>query len=689
MIATALTFSHAASPDDLIEFGRLPDELKTSVHVWQRVMQRVMAANQPLTEIRVVAREMAGMPGFSEQSIERKYYAMKAGGSWRCLLNRNKLARRRGDSLLTHAVVEAWFGFCARHQRAFRPAYRDMIRSYRAGQTIGDVSWETVWKLRHPHAELPASCPPDMDLPPGWSYDNVMRHKPARADVVAIRVGEKAAQEFRYQVHTTRKGMHVGEALVFDDMWHDLKLNYVGQTASVRPLELGGADVFSGYKFDPGFRPRRERADGSRDGINEGDMRLYLAHVLCNIGTYRAGCTLYVEHGTAAIPKHLDALLAEFKIKVARSGIEGVRQYAQLFAGKGGGNPRLKAGYESLHNLVHNELDALPAQTGMDRRHLPESLYGRDYINSKLLIACYALTPARAALLRFPVMEWNVGIEAIMAAYYQMNRRTDHDLEGWIAAGLVKHQFRLGPLDAWRDHRELDKLDDLQRRAVEALVSQEHLRRVEKMSPFDVWAAGQRDLVKLPIHVMPLLIGNDVGVIRTCPPSDQIDFQDQSISADPMIFETRVTTPQGWEQPLKEGTEYRWVVNPFDTRQCLVSEKTGAYVGLARRCNVPCKTDAEGLQREMGVAAKREKEAALRLIGMNRAEIKQRIEDAEHNAAVLTGEAVSDEERRLAAQIDEQPVGTDAREAATDFRNEDEPAPAFSPDEIANLLKTD
>jgi hypothetical protein len=391
-------------------------------------LQRVFNADKPAREMRIVACEMRSVPGFSYPSIERKFYAVKNGGGWRALLNRNRIPRAREDSFLTPAVVAFWQSLCLRHQRKFRPAYRELLRLYRSGETCGDVGWANVWKENHPHAEVPRACPPDMPLPPGWSYDNFLRKQPKRQDVFAARIGERAAQEFRYQVHSTRQGMHVGEAYVFDDMWHDLKLNFVGQTASVRPLELGGADVFSGYKLDPGFRPRRERADGSHDGLAEADMRLYLAHVLCNIGIWRGGATLYVEHGTAAIPKHLDSILKEFNVSVARSGIEGVRQYAQLWAGKGAGNPRLKAGYESLHNLVHNEVDALPAQTGMDRAHQPESLYGRDKINTKLLIACYALTPARAALLRFPVMEWNTGLDAIREAYYNLNRRTDHDL---------------------------------------------------------------------------------------------------------------------------------------------------------------------------------------------------------------------------------------------------------------------
>ena len=49
---------------------------------------------------------------------------------------------------------------------------------------------------------------------------------------------------------------------------------------------------------EPRNRRRRCSVLLTRDGLRESDMRLYLAHILCNVGVYRGGCTLYVEHGT-------------------------------------------------------------------------------------------------------------------------------------------------------------------------------------------------------------------------------------------------------------------------------------------------------------------------------------------------------------------------------------------------------
>jgi len=659
-----------ASQEDAAFFAQLPACVQDDVMRWTKVLTRVFLAARPTAACKAIARELQ-LPGMSDKAIERNYYRLRQGASWRILVNGRKLRgplRTAGTkSFMSEAVCEAWMAEGLKFQRKYKPAWRSLARRYRRGEKIGDVSWRTVWKHLHPGQSLPSQIPPDMPLPPGWTYENFMKHKPRKVEEVQARIGARAAYKHRYHVHTTRAGMHVGEGFVFDDMWHDMKLNFTGQRSSVRPLELGGADVFSGYKMQPGFRPRRTREDGTRENLTEKDMRFYLAHVLCNVGFYRDGCTLYVEHGTAAVRNRKDHPLRDIlsdisggRIRVEDSGIEGVRQYAQLYRGQGKGNPRLKAGYESLHNLCHNETSNLPAQTGKDRDNMPESLYGRDEINTKLLIASYALTPERAALLRFPVMEWNLGVEAILDAYYNMNRRVEHDLEGWIKLGHVKHQFRLGTGDGWHDHTDLEELSDVQRAAVEAYAALEDNHRVVRKSPWDVWSEGQDGLVRLPQHNIWLICGQDLCLPRSCPASEQIVFEDQQIDPEPMIFETRYRDHEGRELRLAEGREYLWLINPFDTRQLLVGEKHGGYLGTCQRCDVPGKLDNDRLMAEMGRAAHLEKLSAQEHIARNRTEIKKRTEDARHNAAVLNGapmlpeehQAVSERRRRVRAVTD-------------------------------------
>jgi len=100
------------------------------------------------------------------------------------------------------------------------------------------------------------------------------------------------------------------------------------------------------------------------------------------------------------------------------------------------------------------------------------------------------------------------------------------------------------------------------------------------------------------------------------------------------------------------------------------------------------RTDMDAIRREQGLAAKLELDAASDVIRRNRPLIAERIANAEHNTAVLRGDAVTEAERQREADIDGQRVTAGERNAATDFRRDDEePEPVFSTEEITNLLK--
>jgi hypothetical protein len=482
-----------------------------------------------------------------------------------------------------------------------------------------------------------------------------MRRMPKKRDVIAARVGARAAATLHYQVHTTRVGLEPGMAYVFDDMWQDMHGNFIGQNASVRVLELGGSDMASGFKFESGFTPLRELDDGARRAIGGREMRFYLAHILCNVGYHKNGVALYVEHGTAAIREDLRRKLelCDGRITFRDSGIEGVRQSAQLFRGSGKGNPRLKAGEESLHNLQHNYTDHLPAQIGKDRDHHPESFYGRDSINTKLLLARYALSEERQAMLRFPVMEWNQLIELIRRAYHNMNRRTEHDLEGWIECGYVKYQWRFDATSEWFEQSDLDVLPPEKRAFVEAVIHNPDLHRVLKMSPWDVWSRGQASLVRLPQHCTWDICGQDLAVERPCPDGAEIGFLDQRISPSALLFETIYVDLCGRERPLQEGRSYRWMINPFDPRTLYVGEANGAYLGTCPRIERAGKLDVAALEREYKHAAKRESEAIAEHLRINRKQIKARIEDAKANAAALSQAPVTPTEKREASEAED------------------------------------
>ncbi len=275
-----------------------------------------------------------------------------------------------------------------------------------------------------------------------------------------------------------------------------------------------------------------------------------------------------------------------------------------------------------------------------------------------------------------------------------MNRRTDHNLEGWVKAGNVKSVFQLTPEDKWRDMSELDNLPAEQRSVVEAFIHREECHKVVMMTPYDVWHAGQSDLIKLPLHAVAMICGADLATVRPCPASDQIRFFDQEISAEPMWYETHYITPEGYEFSLQEGKEYQWIINPFDSRQLFVSASDGSYLGMCRRCDVPCMIgDEDRLHAEMGRAAKRKKEALSNITRRNRKQIKQRIEDADHNVMILTGthpaEARSNDRKqnRIDSQTDEVDLSEDDYSAAFSHTAVNDDDEAMDMAEINNYLR--
>lgn len=54
-----------------------------------------MAGNRTAA-IRAIRCDLAGVRGFSKSNIKRKYYALRNGGNWRCLVNYAKVGRVKG-----------------------------------------------------------------------------------------------------------------------------------------------------------------------------------------------------------------------------------------------------------------------------------------------------------------------------------------------------------------------------------------------------------------------------------------------------------------------------------------------------------------------------------------------------------------------------------------------------------------
>lgn len=597
-----------ATPQDLSEFMRLPQDVRQSVESW---IAQLNGVTKPIQKnLALVAARM----GVSVQTARRKYDAWRSGKDWRCLVNRALVPEDRG---LHPEFIAFWQGLCKQNGRKCRPAYREFLRRFRAGACIPG---------------LPATLS-RAELPYGFSYDNLIRYRPSEFELTAARIGRNAAADFRPKIFTTRVGLEVGQRYIFDDLWHDMKVIKLGQRLPLRLLQLHAHDLFSACNFARGIKPRVEdEATGRSVGLKENEMLFLVAYVLGEVGFNPNGCALMVEHGTAAIREALEKLLFELtggRVTVERSGIQGLAAFAGQYGGVSKGNFRFKASLESSGNLIHNETANLvdfPGQTGSNSRvNKPEELHGRERHADALIKAMAALPPEKAGLLRLPFLEVNQAIWLVNDIMERINCRTDHELEGWIEAGLTTVDFLLPDIGTITAQKFLAMPADKQA-ALQAIATP--LSR--KMSPREVFDAGAGRLMRLRPEQTAMLLRDVAGREVTVARDHLIQFEDESISSAPLRYLAHHFSP---------GDKFTVVVNPMAPATAHLFNARGGWVGVVKEWQTVRRDDVEGLQRQLGQARKVESELLAPLASTGSRMIQQRIDDARHNAEVLGGTA--------------------------------------------------
>jgi hypothetical protein len=570
------------------EWAALPADERSAVQRWGRELAMV----KPPVGAALV--RVARVFGASYATARRKYDAWRRQGE-AGLVNQVRAPRQA----LAPELVEHFKSMCERSQRKCRPAYRRLVTAFLAGEELPGVPMEALRDR----------------LPEGWSYRNFMRFKPTAYELAATRVGRSAAANFRPLVFTTRRNLWVGSHYLFDDIWHDHFCNCLDSRKTGRPLEFHALDLFSACKFAWGMRLRLEQADGRMGGLTEENMRFLLAYVLGAYGyNPERGTVLVVEHGTAAIREDLEELLGRIsggKITVSRSGIEGDPAIVGQYAGRGKGNFRFKAALESLGNLIHNELDHLPAQTGMDTGRRPEGTHGLLKYNDALLAAVAALPAERAAMLRWPVLEFRQFQGIAGQIYERINRRTEHRLEGWEGMAVPAEGSRFNEQGA------------------SGLV-------MRRLSPREVFDCGRRGLVPLPEESLALILRHDLGIERRVGQNHMIEVHAKEFGTDPARFLALGLAP---------GEKFLTVLNPFRPDRLFLFDAQGCFKGCASRWNMPCKSDIEAVNRQCGQAAKAE---AMLLEPVRRrglALTRERAELHAHNAQVLAGAPLNETER--------------------------------------------
>jgi len=358
--------------------------------------------------------------------------------------------------------------------------------------------------------------------------------------------------------------------------------------------------------------------------------------VLAEFGFHPDGCVLMVEHGTAAIREELERVLFDLtagRVTVERSGIEGVAAFAGQYGGVSKGNFRFKASLESSGNLIHNETADLlrfPGQTGSNSRvNKPEELHGRERHADTLIKACEGLlqvmSPERAAALRLPFLEANNAMWLVNEVMERINCRNEHELEGWLEAGLTTMDFELPDIGIISAQKFLTLPPEKQ-----ATVQAVGTPVPRKMSPREVFDQGRSRLVRLRPEQTALLLKDVAGREVTVGSDHLITFEDAAISPAPLRFLAHHFAP---------GDTFTAVVNPMSPHAAHLFNARGGWAGVVTAWQTISRDDVAGLNRQLGQARKVEAELLQPLAATGAKIIKQRIDDAQHNAEVIGADA--------------------------------------------------
>lgn len=626
-------------PDDHNLISALPVK-------WRNVVNARLLTLQQFFGGRLEKREAMQRMDVSRATFDRLLHAVKTTG-WHALVPQYKGVGQETASKTPTEFLEFWKMLVEKSQRCTAPAYRKLI---------------TLWRERVPfvidgqefdHIPGYAGWPGWPNLPHAWNKRTLYRKQPTKLQRMAMRQGlGKARQKFGPKVLGTRVGLWHLSHVLFDDVKLDVKMHLAESRKLVVPLQLGALDLLSGNRFEYGMKPQLYRADGTKESLNEGDMRFLLCAVLRGQGISARGTTMVIEHGTAAIRGRVrDILKRAFGdlISFEDSGMIGdIQAIAGMYDGRGGrGNPNHKAALESLHSLIHNYTGFLPAQTGHDR-DAPEFLAVLEREHEDLFRLVKALPPETRALFKHRTPEYHTqGVPLIRGILDAVNRRDDHNLEGWLELGFVAKRYRISPESAeWKHESQLLSLPAPVRSAYLAMADEDaRCWERKKLSPLEAFEHGKNssEIVRVPDSVIAEILYEDLAVARRVHESGQFAgrfaWEDQDLSVSELIFEGRVRTPQGHDLPLTRGEVYETVLNPFDP-SCLwifsATKQRGSFLGVAARDQRVCRVDTEA-KKDQWKRASRELKAELeplrrRHAGSTMAEIDR----LKHNRKVIT-----------------------------------------------------
>lgn len=625
------------------------------------------------TAATVVSAKLAGLEGaasrpLSMQTMRRLYYDWKNGKNdkqtgrqlaaprtWQCLIDRRTVAaNRRRTRTASPAFISHLELLAGRHPLSLATAIKELYDDWASCKTIPG------YEGMNPE--------PNMPLPEGWSYDNLMRRMPDRAALTILHKGTRAGYNYLAQGFSTREGLWPGAIFSFDDVWLDCKVQGYdgsGRMHIDRPLQLGCLDRYTGKRMSWFTKLRTKGEDGKSLQLTEDEMLYLICDLLLNVGYSQRGTVFVCEHGTAAISREVEeqlAIISGGKISVKRSGMTGIRQVG-AFEGRGVGNPRFKAELESWHNLLHNRMDGVLTQTGKNRTE-PERLYGITEKHDAAIVKAVntgkglhnkQLSDAQVAGLATFSLSLGELADMLVQVVGGINKRTNHKLQGWKECGFIQPEFSFNGRDGWELLSSMppEKAEEslrLEKRGFGSL-------RARSLSPDEAWLhslhAPGNELVRFtPAECVALMGAHRKFKLQQ--KGGALFVTGTSRHHRELMFSNVILDANGYEQTLPLVSDWYGVLNPLSEDLFILDEKN-VVRGIAQRRHRIRHNDEAARLRMFGDMVQRRAEELARIENMVAPDTAKHRIQMDYNHRILAGEqvdplAVADERttRRLA-----------------------------------------
>ena len=552
----------------------------------------------------------------------------------------------RGQRGATQAVLENWIS-----------RWHDWVR--------GDLTKALPgW----PKDQPPRGSTKNRGLPRGFNYDGFHACRANLRNRTLSSQGPRAASAHAPKILTTRFDersqtmLGYRQLLQIDDNWNDMLVNpYINSDAKreLRPVTFTSIDALTTLQRFA-FKSQYVSSDTKeRRNLTEIDAAWFIADDLIHGGyNVQTGTQIWGEGGTAHF-KRIDQLaeITGGKVTFHTGGTYGNPAFRELiYKCNGGGNFRAKALVEGCFNQRHNRLAYLLAQVGPSPQQRPEENTGIQAYHRHLVRAAKQLPDHLAVKLVSPILDAYTLQRLIRLTVGEINRRTDHQIEGWERCGFTGFKWRLDAnSDQWSTDREFAQLPaDVQEAYQVLFAHNSDLVMPTRLSPLE---AAERMSRKNIRHLDPLdaveLIPDDAWFQVTCNSQQMIQFHRERISPDDLHFYGVATNRVGERIHLERGKKYLALCNPYNPDWLIIGRtegsRRGGIVGVAQAVPKGLKTDPTTFQTQIKKIAQINSEDTVELRVALQSEAAQRERERDHNDRIKSRLQIEQDEAEATA----------------------------------------